>query len=150
MGAAARRRRIVTGAASGKERHNDAQSPEQNGGDEDNISLEDLTDAVESECSPDVDMELAEGQLTEQLAAVLGPEAGQELVAALREANTDGDEEDVFGAFWRSVLSSPFAHPAIEGQPAWSPKNSIASPKAVPATFPAIMEENGRGRSDVT
>merc|ERR1719401_375460 len=93
-------------------------------------------------------MELAEGQLTEQLAAVLGPEAGQELVAALRDANVDGDEEDIFGAFWRSVLSSPFANTGIEGQNVWSPKNALASPKAGVA-LPAIAEENGRGRSDV-
>lgn len=57
------------------------------------------------------DLESAKQQLAEQLGAVLGSEdAGQELAAALCD-RTDGllEEEDIFGAFWRSVWNAnPF------------------------------------------
>lgn len=50
------------------------------------------------------DLEEAEQSLAEQLGAILGPEAGQELAAALRDRE-DGplEQEDLFGAFWRSM-----------------------------------------------
>mmetsp|Transcript_76243 Transcript_76243/g.126499 ORF Transcript_76243/g.126499 Transcript_76243/m.126499 type:complete len:159 (-) Transcript_76243:213-689(-) len=51
------------------------------------------------------DLEEAEQRLAAQLELVLGPDAGRELAAALR--NEDGPlEEDLFGAFWRSVWST--------------------------------------------
>lgn len=52
------------------------------------------------------DLEVAEQSLAQQLGAILGPEAGQELAAALRDQE-DGplDQEDLFGAFWRSMWS---------------------------------------------
>jgi len=50
------------------------------------------------------DLEAAERKLAEQLETVLGPEAGRELAAALRDRD-EGllAEDDLFGAFWRSV-----------------------------------------------
>jgi len=51
------------------------------------------------------DLEEAEQRLAAQLELVLGPDAGRELAAALRDE--DGPlEEDLFGAFWRSVWST--------------------------------------------
>ena len=46
-----------------------------------------------------------EGKLAEQLSAVLGPDVGRELVATLRGTECP-EEENVFGAFWRSVTGA--------------------------------------------
>lgn len=51
------------------------------------------------------DLEEAEQSLAEQLGAILGPEAGQELAAALRDREEGPlEQDDLFGAFWRSMF----------------------------------------------
>lgn len=52
------------------------------------------------------DLEEAEERLAAQLELVLGPDAGRELAAALRDQEDGPLEEDLFGAFWRSVWST--------------------------------------------
>mmetsp|Transcript_80753 Transcript_80753/g.227316 ORF Transcript_80753/g.227316 Transcript_80753/m.227316 type:complete len:458 (-) Transcript_80753:148-1521(-) len=59
--------------------------------------------------SEDLDLEDGDGLLEERLAALLGENAGRELAAALRseDGGDKGEEEqDVFGAFWRSVWTA--------------------------------------------
>merc|ERR1719230_436763 len=70
--------------------------------DEDHTDVEDPPEQMTDE-----DLDSVELRLAHHLQQVLGTDAGQEFAAALRNRNGGIlEEEDLFGAFWRSVWTS--------------------------------------------
>mmetsp|Transcript_16437 Transcript_16437/g.35922 ORF Transcript_16437/g.35922 Transcript_16437/m.35922 type:complete len:464 (+) Transcript_16437:342-1733(+) len=101
----------------GRSKRNGMQTLEEEGLSPDGLRLDfDIASEAGTERSEELDLDDEDGRLEQKLAAVLGEEAGRELVAALREEEEEVNEEeaetpahnrsevDVFGAFWRGVL----------------------------------------------
>lgn len=134
LGRAKRTMQVVKGAAWNRKRGSadpssgdcDVASPSTQ---MDVLDFNDLEEGEDERSVEDFDLEVVERRVREQLASVLGPEVGRELVAAIRDEGDLQEDEDIFGAFWRSVTGSGLAPAAMEmgGDVKKASRNNLAA-----------------------
>lgn len=105
-----------------------------------------ISDALQAEGNLEPD----DDALRSRLSAVLGPEAGRQLADALRgEGELEQEEENVFGAFWRSMTGA--ALPPMGAEPGEVTFAAETSDDASPpvAAGAASSSQAARERDDV-
>eukprot|EP00930_Biecheleria_cincta_P018736 TRINITY_DN1448_c0_g1_i1.p1 TRINITY_DN1448_c0_g1~~TRINITY_DN1448_c0_g1_i1.p1 ORF type:complete len:425 (+),score=85.46 TRINITY_DN1448_c0_g1_i1:54-1328(+) len=94
-----------------------------------------------------------EDALSRRLGAMLGPEAGRQLAEAIRGVDEmEQEEENVFGAFWRSMTGAPLppmAAEAGEGSLGAGAYQAETSDDASPPVAAATSSQGPRERDDL-